>query len=520
MIEAVADAATGEFERLKEFGIKSRNQGDTIAFTFRGNTEIITNSAKDIEEWLIRLGETNFAGSMARQMDTIAGKASNLGDSWNKLFLTINEQGIGDLMTEGFNLAIGVVEELDAQISSGEFTGNIEAIADKFDGVGMDIAKTLDIVTGLVGTASHDWGVTGAEGANFISDAFTEMPENIRASVQLITVEIAALADTFSSMWSVLTGKSTETLEDIDRRVTETVSIQRDMILAERTAALEAFDAKIIGSNKLRDAYEEQAKSRSRTDLGQFGQGGEGQSKKAIAAAKKNSKEWLSVWLGTVDTFSSGMGDAFADAALSGENFTDSWSKLQDSLRQQILSSLIEIGIKQSIFWAAEKAAALDLFATKQTLSTASTALHATDAVTQVGIEQAKNTAITTSAAPAAVASTIATGGTNVPLALAALAGGIVAGKALFGQAHAGLTESKRDQTILISKGEAVIQPEQNKDLRAFLKKQGDNGGSRPGNVNININAIDTQTGMEFIQQNRAAIANAAARISQARGGK
>ena len=39
MIEAVADAATGEFERL-EFGIKAKNQWRYhIAFTFRGVTE-------------------------------------------------------------------------------------------------------------------------------------------------------------------------------------------------------------------------------------------------------------------------------------------------------------------------------------------------------------------------------------------------------------------------------------------------------------------------------------------------
>ena len=38
MIEAVADASTGEFERLKEFGIKARSEGDNVALTFRGVT--------------------------------------------------------------------------------------------------------------------------------------------------------------------------------------------------------------------------------------------------------------------------------------------------------------------------------------------------------------------------------------------------------------------------------------------------------------------------------------------------
>ena len=64
MIEAVADAATGEFERLKEFGIKAKNQGDTISFTFRGVTENVKNNATEIENYLIKLGQVNFDGAM------------------------------------------------------------------------------------------------------------------------------------------------------------------------------------------------------------------------------------------------------------------------------------------------------------------------------------------------------------------------------------------------------------------------------------------------------------------------
>ncbi len=55
MVEAVSDAATGEFESLKAFGIKSKNQGDTIAFTFKGTTETVKNNAAAIEEYLIKL---------------------------------------------------------------------------------------------------------------------------------------------------------------------------------------------------------------------------------------------------------------------------------------------------------------------------------------------------------------------------------------------------------------------------------------------------------------------------------
>ena len=45
VIEAVADASTFEFERLKEFGIKARQQGDQVSFTFQGQAHTITRGA-------------------------------------------------------------------------------------------------------------------------------------------------------------------------------------------------------------------------------------------------------------------------------------------------------------------------------------------------------------------------------------------------------------------------------------------------------------------------------------------
>src|SRR5574343_115768 len=84
-IEAVADASTNEFERLKEFGIKAKQEGETVTFTFRGVSTTVQNTSEAIIKYLRRIGETDFAGGMARQMDNITGKASNLADAISKL---------------------------------------------------------------------------------------------------------------------------------------------------------------------------------------------------------------------------------------------------------------------------------------------------------------------------------------------------------------------------------------------------------------------------------------------------
>src|SRR5690606_30769349 len=61
--EAVQDAATGEFERLKEFGIKARREGDQIALTYAGVTTRMRNDSQEIVGYLARLGEVQFAGA-------------------------------------------------------------------------------------------------------------------------------------------------------------------------------------------------------------------------------------------------------------------------------------------------------------------------------------------------------------------------------------------------------------------------------------------------------------------------
>jgi|GEM_PF-2604314 len=120
MVEAVADATTGEFERLKEFGIKTRVEGDKVKFTFRGVTTEIGNSAEEIEDYLMKIGNTEFAGAMEQQMDTIGGAVSNTKDIIQGLFITFSEAGAG----EGFkNLILSINSALEQAAPAFEFLG-------------------------------------------------------------------------------------------------------------------------------------------------------------------------------------------------------------------------------------------------------------------------------------------------------------------------------------------------------------------------------------------------------------
>jgi len=131
MIEAVADAATGEFERLKEFGIKASKQGDMVAFTFQGVTTRVKNSAKDITDYLENIGNTAFGGAMEQRAKTLDGAIAALGDSWDELFRTINE-------STGF---------------SEKAAGGVRLVTDAIDGLGKMVENHQGVVMTFLGAA-------------------------------------------------------------------------------------------------------------------------------------------------------------------------------------------------------------------------------------------------------------------------------------------------------------------------------------------------------------------------------
>ena len=91
MVEAVADAATGEFERLKEFGIKASSQGNMVKFTFQGVTTTVKKNSAEIEKYLKNIGNTKFAGGIEAQSKSLYGQWSTLTDNVKMLSASLGK---------------------------------------------------------------------------------------------------------------------------------------------------------------------------------------------------------------------------------------------------------------------------------------------------------------------------------------------------------------------------------------------------------------------------------------------
>ena len=119
MIEAVADASTMEFERLKEFGIRAKQQKDTVTFTFQGVSTTVKKNSEEIQQYLINIGNTQFAGAMDEQMNTLNGRMSNLKDNIDNLYVAIGNAGATNIFSQAMNAASSAVTYL---------TNNLDAI--------------------------------------------------------------------------------------------------------------------------------------------------------------------------------------------------------------------------------------------------------------------------------------------------------------------------------------------------------------------------------------------------------
>lgn len=116
MVEAVADAATGEFERLKEFGIRSSSEGDRVKFTFKGVTTEVGKNSEEIQKYLKDLGKTNFGGGMEAQSKTLTGTFSTFSDTIQmKLGAIATKSGILDKLTEGMTFLGTAIDKIDVE---------------------------------------------------------------------------------------------------------------------------------------------------------------------------------------------------------------------------------------------------------------------------------------------------------------------------------------------------------------------------------------------------------------------
>lgn len=146
-VEAIADAVTGENERLKEFGIKAATSGNVISYEYTakdGTTKMLQALKGDraqIQKVLSDIFNEKYAGAMVAQSKTFNGIMSNLSDQWVRFQQIVMSSGVFDHIK---NKLQGVLNKIDQMAANGQ----LQVIAERF---GKGLIKTFDSLWNWVG---------------------------------------------------------------------------------------------------------------------------------------------------------------------------------------------------------------------------------------------------------------------------------------------------------------------------------------------------------------------------------
>lgn len=148
-VEAFADAATGEFERLKEFGIKAKQKGEEVTFTWNENgkelNKTIKKTSTEIGKFLNETFGRKFDGAMVRQSKTWNGMMSNLSDAWSNFQRRVGDAGF-------FEVAKSKLADMLDTIGRWADDGTLDRVA---KALSTGLSRMADVVGMVFGRIVH-----------------------------------------------------------------------------------------------------------------------------------------------------------------------------------------------------------------------------------------------------------------------------------------------------------------------------------------------------------------------------
>lgn len=150
-VEALADAMTGENERLKEFGIVAKKVGDNIVYTWSENGRTIAAKAKAnnraaIQATIQGIWNGRYGGAMEKLSRTWDGLWSNLKDVAANALRAVGGAGLFDYLKGELRGAL-------ALFNDAEKSGEIQRVAASISGAIVGALKDLKAWAGEV-----NWG--------------------------------------------------------------------------------------------------------------------------------------------------------------------------------------------------------------------------------------------------------------------------------------------------------------------------------------------------------------------------
>jgi hypothetical protein len=328
LAEGIIDAQVGEFERLKEFGIRASQQGDQVTFTFKGVTTTVDKTAGAIREYITALGDAEgVSGSMNAISKTLGGSISNMGDSFDALLVSLSD--VQSFLPVVFNGMSDLATMAEASIRAGGLLGFAE----------IQHAQQM-------GQATFERYIK-----NF--DDLVEKYGSSEAAMEAMEKAANNLEQTASDSNDVHASTTLQLLEQakaIRRAMVELTELNQaeDAANKKRMEAAMAAAHQALQTKKLNDELDkyfnrlkkgEKFKEIDLTDLAEIGMEGEEGVMDQITKSVEKTTEALALAASVGNTFGGVLQSSFDAALISGENFAEVFGNAIKNLILQLISA-------------------------------------------------------------------------------------------------------------------------------------------------------------------------------------
>lgn len=202
-VEMFADAATGEFERLKEFGVRAKTEGDEVTFSWQENgQQMVAVAAKTQQGITAELGGIfdRFEGAMIAQSKTWDGMMSNMADQWVLWKKEIMDAGPFEFLKASMQDVTGVFQSETGKMQLKEWAhGTSEAILSTFEAASYGIQALSYPINGIKGAFNVlKLGIVEIE--ELALDMYMGLYDYLPSSVSLTSEQIKAMRATIAQV--------------------------------------------------------------------------------------------------------------------------------------------------------------------------------------------------------------------------------------------------------------------------------------------------------------------------------
>jgi len=244
LTEAIIDAQVGEFERLKEFGIRAKKQGDQVTFTFKGVQTQTKFTADEIRKYILTLGDLEgVSGSMAAISQTLGGKISNLGDAFGQLSVNLGKMSSGPIAS-GITAVTSLLNSLNETLKLANLTAeDLALIGIKKFNEGLEETQKQLKETGKIGEEFNRFYMDIVLAINATNEQIADgqtLLEGFKFTGQTDTDEFKKQTFLLASYKAELQG-----LLDIRKKLDELVKNSTEVIPKENIGLIEDLEKKI-----------------------------------------------------------------------------------------------------------------------------------------------------------------------------------------------------------------------------------------------------------------------------------